>query len=75
MNELLREILFNLPLYDTVLQKLLAGDLYEGFPKNLVLTQVQILWNARRGQKYESLWNKVVVHSIKFGRRRFINSY
>ena len=42
MNELLREILFNLPLYDTVLQKLLAGDLYEGFPKSLVLTQVQI---------------------------------
>jgi hypothetical protein len=30
MKKLLSEILFNVPLYDTVLQKLLAGDLYEG---------------------------------------------
>ncbi len=28
--KLLHEMIFNVPLYDTVIQKLLAGDLYVG---------------------------------------------
>ena len=44
-------MIFNIPLYDTVLQKLLAGDLYVGILKNSVLTQVQIFMNSAERQK------------------------